>query len=634
MILTPFQFAADGWFQLCAYGDYPHADHGVVQRCDAEAFAGIMANFNAEAASPNFPGKLIDFEHGSFDATKPNTEAAGWIVELQVRPEGLFARPRWSDSGHAALAGGRYRFVSPVWMKSDCVEVEPKVLRPMRLYNAGLTNHANIRGMAPITNAQKNRNAVFNGIPLTIDRPIGYVHSGVDHEGKPWERTYTCDYGFIKKTDGGDMEDLDVFMLDNEDAPNAYWIVQQKPTGEFDEFKIVLGARDESEARKTYLAHVPEQFFQSIHSVPVASLHAMMKLKPKAVMDRFTPLPIPASIEPIVNRLVRAAADALLNRYYTKEQLAAIHAKGGFGGGGGRGGSNGGDTPAAPADIAGGPDKLYGSRTDWDAQIEATQEQREALMARRRTPTPPPDYSMTDLKKLQRETWQAHARGEISADDLRSTMDSAKASNDEKRQQLKSVRDAIKKKFPGDSAAQKAEFQKILDRQEREYQRATRDASKYNDWIDIQIAAKDREIANLTSNRDSELEGATQKSIMESVAAAARDVKARKVEADRAARRQAEEEARTQRALARAKKEAAEKVTEPSLQAAREFRAHKAYYTALESDNPEAAKRIFPNADHEANLARIRDARKSHSKDQLKLDLIKPPIMLVAAGAN
>jgi hypothetical protein len=624
MILTPFQFSTDGWFQLCAFGDYPHADHGVVQRCDAAAFDAIIKNFETESREPNFAGKLIDFEHGSFDATKPNTEAAGWITALEIRAEGLFALPRWSDSGHAALAGGRYRFVSPVWMKSDCVQLEPSVIRPTKLYNAGLTNHANIRGMAPITNAARNRNAMFNGIPLTIDRPTGFVQSGKDPEGTPWERTYTCDYGFIKKTDGGDNEDLDVFNVGNESAPNAYWIVQQKPTGEFDEFKLVLGADDEAHARRVYLQHVPEKFFQSIHSVPVASLHAMLRLKPKQVMDRFTPLPLIPELEPIVNSLVRKAAEAVLNRYYTKEQLAAIHAKGGGRGGGGGGGGSGGDAPAAPADIAAGPDKLYGSRTDWDAQISAAEAQREALVARRRTATPPPDYALTDMKAFKRSEWLRHASGEISADELSENIRAANESNNEKRAALKSVRDSLRDKYPGDKKAQDAAFQKLLERQEREFSRATRDASKYNDWLDIQIASKDREIANLTSNRDSELEGATERAIIESVTAAAADVKRRQREADRAARKAEQDEASTQRALDRAEKQRIAKEVSPTLAFKRHIASIQAYNTALEAGHRADADRMFPGRDHEGNLARLLEAKQS-GKEAYKQKRIQEP---------
>jgi len=45
---------------------------------------------------------------------------AGWIGGLEHRDDGLYAQIRWSDLGHQALTGGRYRLASPVWNRADC----------------------------------------------------------------------------------------------------------------------------------------------------------------------------------------------------------------------------------------------------------------------------------------------------------------------------------------------------------------------------------------------------------------------------------------------------------------------------------------------------------------------------------
>ena len=75
--------------------------------------------FNEEARQPNFPGLLVDFDHSSHDPAQPTT-AAGWIGALEHRDDGLYAQIRWSDLGHQALTGGRYRLASPVWNRADC----------------------------------------------------------------------------------------------------------------------------------------------------------------------------------------------------------------------------------------------------------------------------------------------------------------------------------------------------------------------------------------------------------------------------------------------------------------------------------------------------------------------------------
>ncbi len=81
------------------------------------------------------------------------------------------------------------------------------------------------------------------GIDVTIDRPAGFVQSGIDENGKSWSRTYLVDYGFIADTLGGDGDAIDVFCGPNDEAKTAYWIVQYKIDGvSFDEYKLMLGS--------------------------------------------------------------------------------------------------------------------------------------------------------------------------------------------------------------------------------------------------------------------------------------------------------------------------------------------------------------------------------------------------------
>jgi phage I-like protein len=167
-----FELPADGWHQLAPLGEFPHAAAGIVQVIDAAACTRMVAAFeNARAAADNFPGLLIDFDHFSLDAAK-HSEAAGWITDLRFvspgeagsqlvtdnrqlitgSPSGLLARIRWSDIGEAAVKGGRYRFLSPVWAKTDCEDLGGDRFRPVRLLNAAVTNDPNLKGILPLSN--------------------------------------------------------------------------------------------------------------------------------------------------------------------------------------------------------------------------------------------------------------------------------------------------------------------------------------------------------------------------------------------------------------------------------------------------------------------------------------------------
>jgi phage I-like protein len=186
---TTFQPAPDGWFHIAPHGTFPHPT-GALQVIDAEACEAMLGTFNEEARQPHFPGLLVDFDHSSHDPAQPTT-AAGWIGGLEHRGDGLYAQIRWSDLGHQALTGGRYRLASPVWNRADCDQWTAPAsdgrdvmhLRPRRLDRLALTNDPNLPGLMPLSNRkeqsgsgqsptlQENQNTIGDGHrpPLQTD---------------------------------------------------------------------------------------------------------------------------------------------------------------------------------------------------------------------------------------------------------------------------------------------------------------------------------------------------------------------------------------------------------------------------------------------------------------------------------
>lgn len=150
-----FAMPEDGWYNIAIAGEFPHAT-GYVQVLDSEAFKAIVQDVHEQMGKPNWPGILIDFDHGSLDTAKPST-AAGWLTDIEERPDGLWARIRWSDCGQKSLEGGEFRFVSPVWMLADCEELGEKRVRPKKIASCAITNAPNIRGMVPLTNRTEEK---------------------------------------------------------------------------------------------------------------------------------------------------------------------------------------------------------------------------------------------------------------------------------------------------------------------------------------------------------------------------------------------------------------------------------------------------------------------------------------------
>lgn len=116
----------------------------------------------------------------------------------------------------------------------------------------------------------------FQGLEIKVDRPKGFIMFGHDANGKPWRREYKYDYGFIPQTLGGDTDGLDVFIGPNTKSNDAYWVVQTKPDGSFDEYKVLVGFDDEAAARAAYAQHIPQKLLHEVSSMSIEMMKAML----------------------------------------------------------------------------------------------------------------------------------------------------------------------------------------------------------------------------------------------------------------------------------------------------------------------------------------------------------------------
>lgn len=123
----------------------------------------------------------------------------------------------------------------------------------------------------------------FQGITIHIDRPRGLRMFGIDPEGKEWERQYKYDYGFIPKTLGGDDDGLDVFIGPDKDTHEAYWAIQNKPDGTFDEYKVFLGFTSRDAAIGAYRDHAPVKLLNGMVTMRVDMMKAMLGMNPTGV---------------------------------------------------------------------------------------------------------------------------------------------------------------------------------------------------------------------------------------------------------------------------------------------------------------------------------------------------------------
>ncbi len=487
LLTNAFELPPDGWYQISALGEFPHNPTGLVQILDDASCRLMAERFREESAKPNFPGILIDFDHFSLEKDKPS-EAAGWIVGLEPRQNGLWAQIRWSDRGEQAVKGGRYRFISPVWRQDECEDLGNKRVRPRRLVNAAVTNDPNISGMVPLSN--RAAPAPRPAVPLRVS-DASAVH----------------------------------FMRGALMANGVYF-------------------------------HVP------------------------AFMANRTPM--------------------------TDEQRKAMFAKMGGGGGGGGGGRPAGAGSAADTtsgvELGDSVDLNDVARQSADRINEFNRQIRELEAQRTDAPTPP-DYEEVDTRALQREMLAAGK----STNETFAAVKAAEAENQRKRDALREVRSRARRAYPGDPEKQRKYFDKLLADETKAYEKDlaawSKDSKSLQGKIDKLVAARNteeiRQKEEVYKSAQRQMRGDAEDE--ERTTRAQQTAAQRQVEADkRAAREQAEAAEKARIAAEKAAAKAAQK-PDPATAYRSELGRRRLYWQAAARGEWEAARQLYPNADHDRN---------------------------------
>jgi phage I-like protein len=120
---------------------------GTVQARDGRGPYTIADTAHAErviAASREFLGTsrpVVDYDHQTDLAAVPGVggtaPAAGWIEDLEVRPDGIWGRVEWTAQAAERIRSREYRFISPVFSHTRDGQV-------LALLRAGLTNKPNL----------------------------------------------------------------------------------------------------------------------------------------------------------------------------------------------------------------------------------------------------------------------------------------------------------------------------------------------------------------------------------------------------------------------------------------------------------------------------------------------------------
>jgi len=117
----------------------------------------------------------------------------------------------------------------------------------------------------------------WKGLMIDIENKKGSYRTGKDADNKSWRTYMNASYGRIRGTSTNhDNEEVDIYYLSNKDVPFVYQIFQNKKTksgqflNELDEYKYIIGAASEKDAKKLYLSQYDSpKFYGGIKSIPV-----------------------------------------------------------------------------------------------------------------------------------------------------------------------------------------------------------------------------------------------------------------------------------------------------------------------------------------------------------------------------
>lgn len=105
----------------------------------------------------------------------------------------------------------------------------------------------------------------FQGLPISIENPKGSIRSGKDKNGKDWSVKMSCPYGYFKRSEGKDGDNVDCFIGPNAKSLRVYIIDQKNDAGAFDEHKVMLGFKDREAAISAYRASYSDKKNRIMH---------------------------------------------------------------------------------------------------------------------------------------------------------------------------------------------------------------------------------------------------------------------------------------------------------------------------------------------------------------------------------
>lgn len=213
------------------------------------------------SAAPEQRATLTDAQMA--DITKaakgfsPRTSERQWFTDGAREAMGVYTIPEGTSSNmtervRAAVEAGRSYALS---INGDGTRSAPIDVRTSEDVDRAATQTAEPTEAQKEAGNYKKGHVRLQGLDITIETPRGATRSGTDPDGNAWSVEMPDHYGYVKRTTGGDGEQVDVYIGQQPDAGTVFVIDQNDAdTGKFDEHKAMVGYPDEAAARTAYEA--------------------------------------------------------------------------------------------------------------------------------------------------------------------------------------------------------------------------------------------------------------------------------------------------------------------------------------------------------------------------------------------
>lgn len=133
---------SDGWVQVLSVGKVKHQLYGTID-LSQQRLQKFIENFKSKVRGTELD---VDYDH-KMDPSK-GRKAAGWIKDLQLRSNGLWAKIEWTEEARQEIKNGHYKYISADFHDS-WTDQEGKEHNDV-LAGAGITNRPFLKDMVPI----------------------------------------------------------------------------------------------------------------------------------------------------------------------------------------------------------------------------------------------------------------------------------------------------------------------------------------------------------------------------------------------------------------------------------------------------------------------------------------------------